>query len=303
MRREPGLWDYIDTALAGMAGGRPVLSTIGDRFDARNATYDALIQRGASPEMARAISLNPQQFQAVLPTLFSPRTQVVNNRLVDTRTGQVIADFSDRFAPLAPGAGVLNTATGAVSGGGGLPPAPSGFEWVDPNDRSRGLRAIPGGPATQISAEAGGRLALMRTAREGVRSARQLYERAWGSGDLWRQFWANVPGVGDVGALSGEQGQAQRSVRLAIEGALRAMTGAAAPESETQRYLEMFLPNSRDTTESAKQKLDALETFMQQAEAVATQGRSSSPPGTGAVGTPGGAWTEVAPSVRFRPAR
>ena len=29
MRRTPSWWDYVDTALAGMAGGRPMLSTLG----------------------------------------------------------------------------------------------------------------------------------------------------------------------------------------------------------------------------------------------------------------------------------
>jgi hypothetical protein len=94
-----------------------------------------------------------------------------------------------------------------------------------------------------------------------------------------------VPGVGDVGALSGDVGRAQRSVRTSIEAALRAMTGAAAPESEVRQYLEMYMPNARDSVESAQQKLTNLERFMRDTEAIVTQGRTSSPPSTG--GPPG----------------
>ena len=128
--RQPDAWDYIDTALAGMAGGRPVLSTIRDRAGARNATYDAIIERAiqggstreSAERTARAITENQALFAPILPSLFSPRTSIVNNRLVETATGRVIADFSDQFRPVQEGTvGTLNQATGVITPATGLP--------------------------------------------------------------------------------------------------------------------------------------------------------------------------------------
>lgn len=304
----PTIMDRIGAGLAGLSGPKALAQhrAAGDRTDSRNATYDALLQRGASDELARAMALNPRQFARVLPSIFAPNRKVVNNRLVDTRTGAVIADLSDpsfRALP-ANSAGVLNERTGEVStlpgGGSRTAGAPSGYEWVDPADRSLGLRAIAGGPATRIPAETAGRIAMMRAARPGVEEARKVYERHWGIPDGWRQFWANVPMVGDVGKFSGEQGLAARNIRAAVESALRAMTGAAAPEEEVSRYAEIFTPNIRDSIESAKQKINLLEAFMQRAEQIVTQGRTPTPsaPGDTAPGDAG--WTDLAPGVRIR---
>jgi hypothetical protein len=260
-----GIAGILDAILAGI-GGRDLSS--------ENMTVRALTARGIDPNLAAVISRNPQLLQPVLASLMGPRTPIVLG------PGQVAFDGQGR--PIAQG---------------GPQQAPAGFEWVDPNDRSKGLRAIPGGPATHIPAEAAGRVAAMRASLQGLSEARRVYERAWGSADLWRQFWANVPGVGDVGTLSGEVGQAQRSVRTSIEAALRAMTGAAAPESEVRQYLEMYMPNARDSVESARQKLGNLERFMRDAEAVVTQGRTTAAPSTS------GGWQTLAPDVRIREIR
>jgi hypothetical protein len=76
-----------------------------------------------------------------------------------------------------------------------------------------------------------------------------------------------------VAALSGDIGIAQRDVRVGIEAALRTMTGAAAPEQEVVRYMQMYMPTPLDTKESAKQKLDGLMSFMDKAEKIVMQGR------------------------------
>lgn len=275
-----GFGDYALAFLSGLSGegGLREVRRLHEGERGRNATYAAIMERGGSDALARAITENQALFAPILPQVFSPRTSIVNNRLVETATGRVIADFSTHV--LGPGQNLVS-GTGRTIASGGLEQPPSGFEWVDPTDRSRGLRATPGGPGTHISSDAAGRLALMDTARRGVADARRLYERNWGGRDLWRQFWANAPGVGDVGQLSGEQGQAQRNIMIAVESALRTMTGAAAPETEVRRYAEMFTPNARDTVESARQKLDALDAFMRRAQEIATQGRTADPPPAG----------------------
>src|SRR5262245_46612004 len=111
--RQPGVADYANAFFGGLNGGPGILGQRGlvAQTEARNATYDALIQKGATPELARAITTNSQLFAPVLPSLFAPRTSIVNNRLVDTTTGRLIADFSDQFRPLQEGTvGVLNQA-------------------------------------------------------------------------------------------------------------------------------------------------------------------------------------------------
>lgn len=140
--------------------------------------------------------------------------------------------------------------------------APAGYRW----GRDGKLETIPGGPATHISADVAGRLAMMQTAQVDLQKSRDVFLREWGTKD-----------VANAQIQAGDVGRAQRNVTLAIESALRAMTGAAAPESEVRKYEGMFMPKSYDTLETRKQKLALLEGFMQNAIKIATQGRGELP--------------------------
>lgn len=199
----------------------------------------------------------------------------VQDPLANDRT-RAQTDLARAQADQARAHGELFRAQSANGGADGK--APAGFEWIDARNRSLGLRAIPGGPGEHISSEVAGRLSLMNTAQEGIRATRSVYERAWGAGDFARQAGGNLPYVGDLAIASGDLGIAQRNVRMGVEAALRVMTGAAAPEQEVTRYAAMFTPGARDTIASAKQKLDSLDTFMRNANEIATRGRSSTPP-------------------------
>jgi hypothetical protein len=174
---------------------------------------------------------------------------------------------------------ILDRQTGQatqLSGSGGGGRAPAGFRWSD--DRSR-LEAIPGGPGEHIAAEAAGRLAMMNTARASFGQARQLFERNWTMGERARAATGRA-------WLAPEYDQARRTVRAAVEGALRAMTGAAAPQQEVDSYMGMFMPSITDPVEVARQKLDMLERYMQQVESLVTRGRGG-PSGPGGPGGPG----------------
>jgi hypothetical protein len=94
-----GFGDYALAFLSGLSGegGLREVRRLSESERSRNATYDAIIGRGGSAELARAITENQPLFAPILPTLFNPRTQIVNNRLVDTQTGRVIADFSSHI--------------------------------------------------------------------------------------------------------------------------------------------------------------------------------------------------------------
>jgi hypothetical protein len=94
-----GFGDYALAFLSGLSGegGLREVRRLSESERGRNATYDAIIERGGSEALARAITENPAMFAPILPSLFTPRTRIVNNRLVDVTTGRLIADFSSHI--------------------------------------------------------------------------------------------------------------------------------------------------------------------------------------------------------------
>ena len=261
-------------ALQGADPGDP-----GQAAAMRNETMKFLQARGMSGEDARAMVSNPALLQAALPGLFQGRA-----------APRVEEIFDDQGRPQKV---LLNPATGQYQKLGGAKgasdgKAPSGFEWINPNDHSQGLRAIPGGPATHMSVELSGKLALMDAAQQGITNTRETLLKPWGALGAGQALASAVPFVGDISAISGEIGIAKRNVRAGIEAALRVMTGAAAPEQEVTRYMELFMPGVRDTKESAAQKLGLLDQFMNNAREMVTRGRTATPgPGGAGNGAPG----------------
>jgi hypothetical protein len=222
------------------------------------AIRQSLIQRGAKGLADPAFN-DPGHAVAMGKNMLAD----IERRLKNAQIGMTEA-HTDLFRAQAGKAAV------EAAGGGVKPPA--GFRWADPQ-RSQ-LEAIPGGPGEHQSSEVAGRLAMLKTAEPGLVEARKVFLRDWGVGDFVRSQFNDR----DPAAITGEIGRARRSVRLAIEGALRAMTGAAAPETEVARYEQLFLPSSVDDKTSAKQKLDALESFMRNAEEIVTRGRRTATP-------------------------
>lgn len=164
-----------------------------------------------------------------------------------------------------------------ASGGPREPPA--GFEWVDPRDTSKGLQPVKGGPATQIPAEAGGRLAMIEAARPAIESAKKYFLDP-------TTALINKAGIGPWGAATQAIGQAtnsfeigrqRRNVQYAVEAALRTATGAAAPDSEVARYADFYTPSLADTLATRQQKLSALERFMNYATVNIGAGRMPPP--------------------------
>src|SRR5690606_38021006 len=84
-----------------------------------NATTRALVAQGMSPAFASVIARDPRLVQAAIGSLMGPR------------------------APVTLGPGQRLVARGPdgsyreVASGGPRPPPP-GYEWVDPNDQSKG---------------------------------------------------------------------------------------------------------------------------------------------------------------------
>jgi hypothetical protein len=246
--------------------------------DGGNVTLKALKARGVDENLARAAMKHPQIMSAVLQQVMGTKNGVIiNGRLVNPATGQLIADYSDTNTKApetkefeGPDGGKVvkqwNASTKnwdllPIEGGGkGKPPA--GYTW----GQGGSLDPIPGGPATQLPADTAGRLALVNAAMPKFKEARPHFEKNWGP----KEFAEYSFDTGDIG-------RAKLAVKNAIEAALRTATGAAAPEPEVQRYLDMYMPKDVDSKTTAKQKLDSLETFMTEARKLATQGRGQAP--------------------------
>lgn len=157
---------------------------------------------------------------------------------------------------------------------------PSGYRYT-PDGQS--LEAIPGGPATKLPAADAAKIAALQTAEKSFEDAKSFYEKS------------DFTDRGNQILNRGEAGRAERTVRLAVESALRAMTGAAAPESEVESYMNLFGPSAWDTPTTARDKLDRLQDFLANLRANIEQGRG---PAIGAQTQVEG--TPPQPTQRFR---
>ena len=68
---------------------------------------------------------------------------------------------------------------------------------------------------------------------------------------------------GMQGVPLSEGKRARQQMQRGIEGILRAMTGAAAPESEVERYMDMFFPSPTDTDAAAIEKMEKARAWAQ----------------------------------------
>lgn len=94
---ESGFLSNAAQFVSGMRTGGLITDLAGGykAVENRNATREFLTQKGLAPETISAMEADPRIFQPVMADLFSSKTQVINNKLVESRTGRVIADFSD----------------------------------------------------------------------------------------------------------------------------------------------------------------------------------------------------------------
>lgn len=242
----------------------------------------------------------PEAAQAALGVGGQERTFIPNEREllqagVDIGLTQGVVDTRPRRqvgqAPLTAGLDQntvriarTQAATGDTSGAlktirdaqrASVPKPSGGFEFFRGEDGQLSARPIRGGPATRLPAETAGRVALARTALRNFGTIRSAFtgRNAFSAG-----FAANFA------TSRGAVGRARRDLRLGIEAALRAATGAAAPETEVERFLDQFEPKPIDTRETRAAKLNNLENFLRNLISDITQGRGGPPTGT-ATGT------------------
>lgn len=171
-----------------------------------------------------------------------------------------------------------------IAGGGTLTDEtkpPAGYEWGPSENGRKTMVPIEGGPATKLSDTAAGHLALLQAAKPGLEEAKKyfldpapLLLREGGDQAGGSLYSVGKQAIGEA-TNSFEIGRQRRSVRIGVEAALRLATGAAAPETEVQRYTDMYAPSIKDSYETRKQKMEALDRFITTYEGIATRGHGA----------------------------
>lgn len=135
--------------------------------------------------------------------------------------------------------------------------APKDMMWVDPSDVSKGVTPIPGSNAANLSPEQAAKAQLIEGGIAGVEDVRNMLTDEDGSIDR-----STVIGMTAGNYSLGESREARVKMLDAIEGKLRAESGAAVPESEVIRIGERFMPSPLDSDELIFERLNMLDGFL-----------------------------------------
>lgn len=265
-----------------------------------NQTVAWLQSKGVDKEQAWQIATNPAVLSEYLKDMLGPKKPIeVNGRLVDPNTYQVIADFSDPNGKLTSdqreyqqakndgfagnfmdyqikmkeaGRNQVNIDTGVK--------LPSGYQWVDPNDQSKGVRPIAGGPATQIPGELAARIGMGENfLKNDLPILRKEVEAGNATGPIDRGMaWAGY----------GKPAEIQRKFQSGVEVLSRLLSGAGMTQIEVDEKTQRYMPTLADTPTSLKTKLDQLEAEIRAAGDAAMRGRGGSLDTADPLANPGG---------------
>lgn len=159
--------------------------------------------------------------------------------------------------------------------------APSGYLWNDPNDPSKGLTAIPGGPGEKVDAEVAGRLGL---ARSFLGQLPEIKRRVAEGG---------ITGPIDAGQAyfgMGSPGEIRRQMDSGAEALLRMLTGAGMNKEEAAQYVRRYQFSPTDKAETVLSKLNQLERELNSVGETVGKGRGGwTPPGAKPSGQGNGA--------------
>uniref|UniRef100_UPI003D09F901 hypothetical protein n=1 Tax=Pararhizobium sp. TaxID=1977563 RepID=UPI003D09F901 len=145
---------------------------------------------------------------------------------------------------------------------------PSGY-MRDPNNPN-GVVPIEGGPATKMSFADSAKVAMIDKSFQDLNEVRRMLGIDPNSKD--KMGWVDQRRIGML-LGTGRSAQADRIMRMSIESILRAMTGAAAPQSEVDNYMRMFGPQSDDRAGTMAEKINRLESVLKGTVERAMRGR------------------------------
>lgn len=265
----------LSLGAAQMAKGR------GERGN-RNETVEWLKKRGMDEGSARQMASNPtvladylkqintpadpmkdlqrQKMELEIANLQNPQAKLTD----DQREYQAARDqgfqgsFMDYMVKMKEaGRQQVNIDTGEK--------LPSGFRWVNPDQRELGVEPIPGGPATQIPGELAARI---------------------GMGENWLQN--DLPTLRDPASLEaatgpidramawagrGKPAEIERKFQSGVEVLSRLLSGAGMTQIEVDEKTKRYMPTIADDANSLMTKLNQLEAEIRAAGNAAMRGR------------------------------
>jgi len=138
----------------------------------------------------------------------------------------------------------------------GLFKTPIGFMLLDPDDPTKGVTPIPGGPKDTSSTENAAKTKMLQTAKKASKGVRSLVFNKDGGLDRANLFNAqfNVPGT--------DGRELRTRMEFGIQAITRLETGAAMPPEEVENTRTRFMPSVGDSTKIAKIKLDMFDDFL-----------------------------------------
>lgn len=239
-----------------------------NRLVDRMAGVAQSIRNEADPQrkdmmVRKLFTANPRLRQTLIQYGFDPRNPDPTMDMIIAEARGFQAPTKRDFIVAKPGDVVLDPVTqqpvytAPARPNAGVKP-PAGYRYAQDGET---LEAIPGGPATKIPSGDAAKLAALQTAERSFEDAKKFYQNS------------DFLDRGNQILNRGNAGRAERTVRLAVESALRAMTGAAAPDSEVESYMNLFGPTAWDTAKTAADKLARLESFLANVRANMEQGR------------------------------
>lgn len=250
-----------------------------------NQTVEWLKGKGMDEGQARMIASSPETLQDYLKTIITPQDpmkalQLQKTQLEianmqnpqakltdDQREYQAAKDqgftgsFMDYMVKMKEaGRQQVNIDTGVK--------LPSGYQWVDPNDQSKGVQPIAGGPATQIPGELAARVGMGENfLTNDLPFLRQQKNLEAATGPLDRAAaWAGY----------GKPAEIQRKFQSGVEVLSRLLSGAGMTQIEVDEKTKRYMPTITDTPESLKTKLNQLEAEIRAAGDAAMRGRGGS---------------------------
>lgn len=145
---------------------------------------------------------------------------------------------------------------------------PSGYEWLDPNDQSKGVKPIAGGPAEQIPGELAARVGMGENfLTKDLPVLRDPANLEAATGPIDRALaWAGY----------GKPAELQRKFQSGVEVLSRLLSGAGMTQVEIDEKTSRYMPTLADGPESLKTKLNQLEAEIKAAGDAAMRGRGGS---------------------------
>jgi len=218
--------------------------------------YRSLVAKGVPPGDALAAVQNPKVLEHVTKQYYGEGKEApAGYRWNADRTAL-------EFIPKGPADPATKRALGDRQN------APSGYLWNDPNDPSKGMTAIKGGPAEKIDAQVASRIGLGQSFLDQLPKIRADLEK----GDATGPFDAAMAKLG-----YGRAGELRRQIDSGAEALLRNLTGAGMNMQEANDYASRYKLQPWDTTSTIASKMNQLERELQYVMTAVSKDRGGAP--------------------------